>query len=68
MPVPPALHDVIEIDLATGGDSTANTDRRSGRRIDLLPMVHFDNLGIVLFGGQRCRHLLGKGEHQRDAG
>ena len=51
-----------------GGDGTAQGDCGAGWRIHLLPVVHLDNLGIILRAGQGGGHAFSDGEEQIDAG
>ena len=44
--------------LALGcGDHLAHHQRRAGGRIDLVPVMRFDDLDVVAFGKTFCRHL-----------
>ena len=45
-----------------------SADRGAGGRVDLLAVVHLDDLGVVGVGRQGGAHPLGERQHQVDAG
>jgi hypothetical protein len=53
-----AFHHVGQRHAAALGDRTAHADRGAGRRVHLLSMVHFHDLGVVGIGRQRGTHAL----------
>ena len=68
MPVPAALDHIIQPDAAPPGHRPPDADRRSGRRVHLLPMVHLHDLGVVGIGRQCRTHPFGQRQHQVDPG
>ena len=61
--VPRPLGDVVEVHPATFGGRAAHADGGARRRIDLVLVMHFENLDIEIVV-QRGRDLLGQGKQQ----
>ena len=57
---------LVEIDAAAFRRRAAEQQRGAGRRIDLLVVMHFDDLDIE-FVVERLRHALDQGRQQIDA-
>ncbi len=50
------------------GDRASHADGGAGGGVDLLAVMHFDDLGVVGVGGQGGAHAFGQSEHEVDAG
>ena len=54
-------------DAAPGGGGLAEQQRRARRRVDLVPVVHFEDLDVEIVGVERARRLLHQHRQQIDA-
>src|SRR5438067_3095101 len=53
----------IEIDTSTLSRCLAEQERSSGRRIDFVPVVYFEDLDIEFIAERRCDLLYERGEN-----